>query len=245
MSMQSDSGKSSTGKGSSEKTPDLWEIETSEGESLGPFAEPTILRGLREGWLRPNDSARRGEQNRAVKSLVDNWYAGKYSVLLGLLGFFVGLAGGLVFAASRSGISLDTRGAAALLIALIVFIVVEVAIMMTLGPVGAGCLGAIGLIIFIIVAARVLMPALAPVIGSPEGEGFKAMVLFLFGPAWDFVLNKLFFVVLFFGGGAGAGYGLGYVLGRFLAKRRCDLKRLPRIRQPVPTDMKLSSEDPH
>jgi len=245
MSMQSDSGKSSTGKGSSEKKQDLWEIETSEGESLGPFAEPTIIRGLREGWLRPNDSARRGEQNRAVKSLVESWYVDKYWVILGLPGLLMGLAGGLVFAASRSGISLDTGGAVALLIALVVFIVVEVAIMMTLGPAAAGCLGAIGLIVFIIVAARILMPALAPVIGSPEGEGFKAMVLFIFGPAWDFVLEKFGIVVLFFAGGFGAGAGLGYLLGRFLAKRKCDLKRLPRIRQPVPPDMKLSSEGPH
>lgn len=242
MSEQTNSGKSSAGGESKGKAQEAWEIQTSEGESLGPFAEPMILRGVREGWLRPNDSARRGEQTQVVGSVVRSWYESKYVGILALVGILAGFAGGFVFAASRSGITLETRGVASLLIALVVFLVVEVVIMATLGVEGAGCLGAIGLIVFIVVAARVLMPALAPIIGSPEGEGLKAKVMFILGPAWDFVLYKVFGPFIGVScGGMGAGYGLGYVVGRFMGKRRCDPKRLPATRQPVPPDVRVSS----
>ena len=206
-----------------------WEIRTTEDKDFGTLTPQAIGQGLRDGWLRLDDSARRGEspwgtiQSEASKMgfhvqvytdtarAYGNWYA-----MLATMAF--ALAGASVFTAYLSVTLLGKSigwgilyGAGALLVVPLALIVAE-----RVGlALWRGCLTVlIGIALWSLIMG-------VPMSGFSDSF-FRAMLPGL--PIAALVAGAL-------------GYTPGYWLGKAVGKRRQANYRTPEARQPPPSSV--------
>lgn len=209
-----------------------WLVRTVDGKFIGPLSKSEIAKGLLDGWLLLDDSARDPERGWVrievrmhdlfeVKALIDckrafaEVWAPAAATIVGLLGL-VGYIGWLTYSVPGLGIS---GGVWFLLVVLI----------------GMSLMGAI--------CTRLRNPLAWPVVLGCFGVGAGGLLLYLTGLMADFTLHFKMALVLFLLGNL-AGYVLGYALGWLTGIRRRHLYSPPPVRRSPPDEVRVSSLDP-
>lgn len=211
----------------------IWDVQVTGGKTIHQIKYPTIVQGLREGWITLDDTVSKSGEN-AWKSIREAFaksfevaafldppraYAREYGSIAGGLLAFVLIFGGFLY----SGVEL-------------------------IGLELAGAFGfAIGLLIAIIGLSRgnLLISAVglgiaAVLAGAPVSEFLN--LGFLLGLSVGAALTGLAGWVI--------GYGPGYLIGMYIGSQRRDQYQLPAIRQPIPETLekelpqKIESDQP-
>ena len=208
---------------------EVWDIQVAEGQILRGLKVPTIVQGLREGWITLDDPARKAGQitwhliREAFAKIFDiavfvdppRAYAREYGSISGGLVAVLGLFVGFLY----SGASLfDLELANAFMFA--------VGLLIAMGGILRGNL-------FILLIGLGIVGLLT---GVPIRDFLNLGFLLGFSiGAW-----------LAAGVWYGIGYGLGYVLGLLVGSRRRGRYQLPPVRQPAPDEFEkaVSQQEP-